>query len=307
MLSIVNPINISMRLQDLQEAATSQLFHSTRLYQAAKILEHGAFNLAASVGTPSELIHQKPGKFYYLSTTRSKVGDYTLHNYHSDGVVFNLNGDWLNQRYSAAPVDYWERSWMKTGRTSESEDRIYSTKPTIPLPKTATDLIQSIHVLYRREKMSDDDSSPRWLRKLLLAAKLKGIPIFVYDQPQAWLTQDKRKTVDLSTMIGQAEPTLPAPWPRIAKDYFKEWRELYHKDDIKSLGPDATRTMWKLQRDFHGDLTRSLAADIHNSKSKNDPALIKLLEIFRKLNINSAKEYVQYLKDKWLPKIELMQ
>jgi hypothetical protein len=295
-----------MRIHDLQEAATANLYHSTRLYQAAKILEQGAFNLAASVGTNAEFAHQKPGKFYYLSTTRSKVGDYTLHNYHTDGVIFNLNGDWLNQRYSAAPVDYWERSWMRTGRTSEAEDRIYSNKPVIPLPDPATDLIQSIHVLYQREKIRKDDNSPRWLRKLLLSAKLKGVPIFVYSQPQPWLMQDRRKTVDLSTLIGQSEPTMPAPWPRVAKDYFKEWRELYHKTDINTLSPDGKRTMWQLQRDYHGDLTRSLAADIHNSKSKNDPALVKLLEIFRKLKINSPQEYVQYLKDKWIPKIKQM-
>ncbi len=133
-----------MKIKDLLESATSNLYHSTRLYNAAKVLEQGYFKLAASVGTRSELAHQKPGRFYYLSTTRSKVGDYTLHNYHIDGVVFNLNGDWLNQRYKAAPIDYWERMWLqRDGRTSEAEDRIYSREPTIPLPDPASKLITS--------------------------------------------------------------------------------------------------------------------------------------------------------------------
>jgi hypothetical protein len=289
-----------MKISDLFEAATSNLYHSTRLYNAANVLEQGYFKLAASVGTGSELAHQKPGRFYYLSTTRSKVGDYTLHNYHIDGVVFNLNGDWLNQRYKAAPIDYWERMWLKRdGRTSEAEDRVYSQEPIIPLPDPASKLITAIHVLYESDKIKLDDDRAYWLRKLLTKAKLMGIPISVYDDPQAWLTQDQRRAVDLKSLIGRPEPKQPSPWPRIPRDWFEAWRELYHKSSKESLSPDAKRIMDRLQRDYSGDMTRSLEADIHNQKSANDSGLIKLLQIFRKLKINSAAQYVDYLKKKW--------
>jgi hypothetical protein len=289
-----------MKINDLFEAATSNLYHSTRLYNAAMVLDQGYFKLAASVGTGSELAHQKPGRFYYLSTSRSKVGDYTLHNYHIDGVVFNLNGDWLNQRYKSAPIDYWERMWLtRDGRTSEAEDRIYSREPMIPLPDPATKLITGIHVLYERDKIKPDDNRPYWLRKLLTKAKLMGIPIFVYDTPAAWLVQDRRKSVDIKTLIGLPEPAQSKPWPRMPRDWFKAWRELYHKNDADALSPDAKRLVDRIQRDYSGDQTRSLEADIHNQKSVNDPALIKLLDIFRRLKINSAREYVEYLKRKW--------
>lgn len=289
-----------MRSHELFEAAIANLYHSTRLYNAAKVLEQGFFKLAASVGTGSELAHQKPGRFYYLSTTRSKVGDYTLHNYHIDGVVFNLNGDWLSQRYKVAPIDYWERMWLKRdGRTSEAEERVFSTEPTIPLPDPPTKLITAIHVLYQGDKLDKDDTRPYWLRKLLTAAKLKGVPIHVYAEPKAWLAQDLRRTVDLKTLIGAPEPEMPKPWPRMPRDWFKSWRELYHKNDISTLSSDAKRMVDRLQRDYSGDMTRSLESDIHNQKSANDPALIKLLTIFRRLKINSAAQYVEYLKKKW--------
>jgi hypothetical protein len=288
-----------MKISDLFEAATAELYHSTRLYNAAKVLEQGYFKLAASVGTGSELQHQKPGRFYYLSTTRSKVGDYTLHTYHIDGVVFNLNGDWLNQRYKAAPVDYWEQMWLKSGRTSEAEDRIYSREPTIPLPDPATRLITGIHVLYEKDKIKPDDNRPYWLRKLLTKAKLMGIPIWVYGDPSSWLTQDRRRALDLKTLIGLPEPPQSPPWPRMPRDWFKSWRELHHKSDAAALSSDARRLVDRLQRDYSGDQIRSLEANIHNQKSSNDPSLIKLLAIFRRLRINSAKEYVDYLKRKW--------
>lgn len=289
-----------MKINDLFEAATANLYHSTRLYNAAKILEQGYFKLAASVGTGSELAHQKPGRFYFLSTTRSKVGDYTLHNYHIDGVVFNLNGDWLGHRYKVAPIDYWERMWLKRdGRTSEAEERVYSREPAIALPDPATKLITAIHVLYEKDKIKSDDNRPYWLRKLLTKAKLKGIPISVYDDPRAWLAQDQRRAINLKTLIGASEPKQPKPWPRMPRDWFKAWRELYHKSSTETLNSDAKRILDRLRRDYSGDMTRSLEADIHNQKSADDPGLIKLLAIFRKLKINSAAQYVGYLKDKW--------
>lgn len=291
-----------MKLNDLFETATSVLYHSTGLYAASKILENGYFQLTASAGTASELQFHKPGKFYYLSTTRSKVGDYTLQNYYIEGVVLNLNGDWLNHRYQAAPIDYWERSWTKkSGRTSEMEDRIYSRTPTIPLPTPVTKLITSIHVLFEIDKIkpSLDENRLVKLRKLLLNAKKLHIPIYVYKTPNDWITQNPSKRISTDGLIKLMKPKKPEPsWPRSKRDYFKDYRELYYKNDMNQLSPDAKKLMWKVYQ-YPRDLISGLEADIHNNRKIGDPGLDKLLQIFNRLGINSAKEYAAYLENKW--------
>lgn len=292
-----------MKLHDIFEAATSVLYHNTGLYSAAKILESGYFQLTASAGTSSELMFHKPGKFYYLSTTRSKVGDYTLHNYHIEGVVFNLNGDWLNHHYQSAPVDYWERSWARSGgvRTSEMEDRIYSKNPTIPLPNPPTKLITSIHILFEIDKIDPDKDENRILRlrRVLSGAKKQGIPVYVYKTPNDWLTQNPRKRIGTGSLIQLMKPEKPEkPWPRYSRDYFKDYRELFYKDNIDKLSPSAKKLMWKVYQYPH-EIKTSLEADIHNQRTKGDPGLIKLLQIFNKLSIQSPKEFAQYLDNKW--------
>lgn len=291
-----------MKLQDLLEAATDELYHFTRLSNAATILENGYFKLAASVGTGSERQLQKSSKFYYFSTTRSKVGDYTLHGYYLDGVVFNLNGRYLNTKYTSKPVDYWERMWIgRPGRSSEAEDRIYSTEPTLPIPTPATKLIDSIHVLYEIEKIKPDDPVDRllWLRKVLLGAKKLGIPVYVYPTPRDWLTQNSRKRMNTAELISKMQTQPPAKsWGRTKHDYFKVWRELYFKNKKEDLSKEANKFLYKLDV-YPRDAVSGLDADIHNARSSNDPGLVKLLKIFRQLKINSPTEYIDFLNKKW--------
>lgn len=286
-----------MRLLDLFEAASSILYHSTSLYNAAKILETKRFNLAASAGTSAEVEHQPKGTYYFLSTTRSKIGDYTLKSFYADGVVINLNGQWLNNRYKAKPIDYWGRDWNK----DEMEDRVFSRKPVLPLPKDATDLITAIHVLFRQEKLHSDDLRPYFLRKLLLNAKLLQIPIYVYNNPEKWLAQDTSKAIDPRTLVSYPEKNMPSkPYQSRLKDYLKVWRELYFKNDRKTISPEAKKILYSIQFDMYKkDEINSLSAEIHNVKTKNNEGLIKLLKIFKELNIQTAKQYVDYLADKW--------
>lgn len=291
-----------MNLIELFEAATDELYHFTRLSNAATILENGYFKLSASVGTGSERQFQKSGKFYYFSTTRSKVGDYTLHGYYIDGVVFNLNGRYLNTKYTSKPIDYWERMWAdRPGRGSESEDRVYSTEPTLPIPKPATKLIDSIHILYEIEKIKPDDQVNRlfWLRKVLFGAKKLGIPVHVYATPKDWLTQNPNKQIDLKSLVSQMSTQPPSKsWGRVKPDYFKTWRELYFKNNKGELSKDANKLLYKIDV-YSRDAITGLDADIHNAKASNDPGLNKLLKIFRQLKINSPTEYIKYLDDKW--------
>ena len=113
--------------------------------------------MTASSGTKTERDISK--QEYYLSTTRSKVGDYTLHQFHKSGLVFELNGDWFNHHYKGGPVDYWGGKLPHygpglKGRYSEMEDRVFSDEPFIPLPKNPKELIKAVHILFKPDNSS---------------------------------------------------------------------------------------------------------------------------------------------------------
>ena len=61
--------------QILDEAATAIVYHYCGTPAAAKILTSGVFQLSSVTGNQSEEQYTPPGYPYFLSTTRSKVGD----------------------------------------------------------------------------------------------------------------------------------------------------------------------------------------------------------------------------------------
>ena len=295
-----------MLVNELFESVSSIVYHSTQLYRAAQILNDSRFRLAASSGTETELALQKSNKPYYLSTTRSKVGDYTLHQFYKDGVVFVLNGDWFNYNYKGGPVDYWGRNRSRgpglKGRYSEMEDRVFSDEPYIPFPKDPTQLIKAIHILY---KPDDDTRRNQYMRILLTKAKQMGIPHHVYEDEAAFVLQDTRKAISLTSEFiqGLANPNiekLGSSWPRPVTDYLKGWREIYHAKDKASLSKEGKQAADKVL--YHlNDAYSGLGADIHNVKSTADPGLVKLIKIFKKMGISSSKQYVDAMRTKWEP------
>jgi hypothetical protein len=255
----------------IDEIVSDKIYHYTGIYNAEKIVTGRGFALTASPGTDVERAMQKGNRFYYLSTTRSKVGDYTLHNSYRTGVVFNLNGRWFNDRYKGAAVDYWESYWIAqrragvTDRGREMEDRVFSYEPTIPLPQNMGEVITSIHVLF--EEIDERFVIP--LRRLLLGAKKNGIPIFLYDDKQAFLLQDTRRTKDISSLIPDLKKIEPDAYQRQSRDSLKPYRELYHKRDREHLSKDAKKRLSNIIYDSFGDAPRSFSADIHNARTSD--------------------------------------
>lgn len=54
-----------------------------------------------------------------------------------------------------------------------------------------------------------------------------------------------------------------------------------------------------MNRGYNDDFIRTLEADIHNVKSRNNPGLHKLLQIFKKENFKTVKDFYEYLNNKW--------
>lgn len=283
----------------LTEAVSSKIYHFTSIRNAFKILKQKQFNLATSAGTSQEQLRKD--RLFYLSTSRSPSADYAIQNVYKFGAMLNLNGDWFNQRYKGKAVDYWERMWWSSaegktigGRTSEQEDRIFSDKPVIKFPENPTDVIQSVHLLVDTGK--DFERVSGQMRGILIECKKYGIPVYVYTDKNSWSVQDTRKTIPISELKPKLSGEVPAErWRQT--DWFKEWRELYHKKDYDQLSKKAKDVLYKIFT--YSDTPKSLEVDIHNMKTNITPPLARLLDIFKKLKISTAKEYVEYLKGKW--------
>jgi hypothetical protein len=202
-------------VEAIVEGATDVLYHMTSTRSAANILADGVFKLASSVGTKAEEQYAPPGRPYFLSTSRSKAGDYSR-SVGTSAVMFDLNGQWLAQRYQVKPIDYWDRAWLNNPeRTSESEDRVFSIDPEISIA-----CVTSVHALI---KTADEWRSP-YTRQVLLLAKQRGIPAFLYTDPKAWKLQDTRNAVSpqqASALLKGSVPVRKQYKP--ASSYLESW------------------------------------------------------------------------------------
>jgi predicted HTH domain antitoxin len=287
-----------MRLQELLEAATAIVYHYCGVPAAAKILTTGVFQLSSVTGNKSEEQYAPAGYPYFLSTTRSKVGDY--HRYTgSSAVMFVLDGNWLNQRYKTNPVDYWDRAWQHSNgtRTSESEDRVFSRKPEI-----AIDGVRAVHVLLKEHS---EYRSPE-VRTILITAKKRNIPAYLYTDENAWRLQDTRKAVT----PGAAAPLLkgqqqkgysPSRPPTM---YLEPWLELIYKSNKASLTPRAE----KLRHDlvYYGSRYRDedsgLGTDMSNARKPNStdyPTAVKINDYMRKNKFANTVALKNAIADKW--------
>jgi len=282
---------IGFQLPDqLDEGASSILYHYTSPMPALKILQSGEFELTSSIGSPSEAKINPQGYPYFLSTTRSKVGDYHARHPGSFAVMFVLDGNRLSQNYKVKPVDYWEGMWQSDTsgqRTRESEDRVFSKTPSIPI----AGIVKEIHQLVTDH---DEFRSPV-IRKLAIIAKVEGIPIYFYTNKESWLTQNPKDRVNVSKISksfkGQSKPGWTSRSRRITA--LEQWIELIHKKDKKELTPEANKLRFNIV--YYGsrypDEDQGLAIELTNARKPGEPErkyAAKIIDYMRKYNLNTA-------------------
>ena len=284
--------------QTLDEAATAVVYHYAGVSAAAKILTTGVFQLSSITGNQSEEKYAPPGYPYFLSTTRSKVGDY--HRYTgSSAVMFVLDGNWLNQRYKTKAVDYWERAWQHSGgdRTSESEDRVFTKTPEIPISG-----VLAVHVLIKEQH---ENRSPE-IRTILIAAKKQGIPAYLYTDETSWRLQDTRKAVS----PGAIAPILKGQQPRGYSPsrpptmYLEPWLELIYKNKKTELTPRAEKLRYYLV--YYGSRypneDSGLGTDMSNARKPNStdyPTAVKINNYMRKNKFSNTVELKNAMVNKW--------
>lgn len=279
---------------------TDNLYHVTNIQAALEMITTGKIKLTQAIGNKTELAMQHKDYRYYLSTTRSKIGDYTLTSTYQTGVVLNLDGRWIGQRYPVKPRDYWERMWLNNndGRTSEMEDRVFS--KTSEMPATP---IQTIHLLHILDSGPKNERRNQVARQLLIAAKTRGIPIFLYNDMKAYLLQDTRKALDIKDAVNTLKGSKNFSGSARKNKYLNSWLELYYKKDFNVLTDYASKLGKKIignryedNRDF------GLKNDMSNSMRPNAigyESAVKIEKIMRKHKLPDVMAFVDSMIAKW--------
>ena len=171
----------------LNEMLSSKCYHFTTLNGLLRILKTNSFLLKTDVVSDTEHWADKPRHRFFMSTTRVRNGKYGYNHFikKEDMLVrITLNGDLLNANYRGMPINWQMHSEKTRGyepnlRSAESsksramynnpdwrlaqiqpfvenEDRIFSSKPTIP---NADRYIERIDILtYISKDFVDIDS-----------------------------------------------------------------------------------------------------------------------------------------------------
>lgn len=180
----------------LMEKGSPILFHYTGISNALNMVNSGKINLTYASG--SDRRDSSKGKAYYFSMSRIRHSGYN-HGSPWDAVLFEFDGSKLGSKYQIRPVDYWGYSW-DLQRTSpiadEQEDRLFSHDQEIPLYP----YLKSINVYVRpeghRDFKEDNLKRAKFIKK---KAEENNIPCFIYNDLNAWRTNNRRKAVDLGS------------------------------------------------------------------------------------------------------------
>lgn len=306
---------------DLTEAITDIIFHYVSGYRLVNWLEKNEIILAAdfSSGRESELSGKQ--KYFFLSTTRSRLGGYHRNPARMSALV-TLDGRKLNQKYSGKPVDYWGWEFRKTAvdpKASaqekdsskgawEQEDRIFSTEPTIP---NAKDYILKIDLLLPTNRKTGEVDFTEYqydapvTQHLINLSKNANIPLVLHNNKKSWFTgSDKWHKANVSDIATSA-----------AVDDYKQNRyddnhvSQYDLRDIDALQELLTKNTEAELSDNGKDLldkmfrypdswVSTLSNIVHNNKNK--PAITgPISKVFQKYKVKSFKELLKILYTKW--------
>ena len=286
-------MRLASLLPALNEARASDdvLYHYTNIVATSKILKTNTFHLTPDGGTGADQALRGSNGSFYLSTTRHKLGGYSL--YPHRGVMLNLNGDKFTHNYKVKSVDYWgaEHGEINPAK-KEAEDRIYAHTMTIP---NATDYIRSIHFLEQDAIEDSRDFTKNIIRAVMIDAKKMGIPFFYYDNEKNFMLQ--KNPVDFPIdQLKRSEPYQKPYSPR-ERNYLLPLIELIKRpaNQAAHLSPKSKKMLYNMS--VYSDTHLSIAADLHNDKLTKHAAFVTAF--MRQQNINSPQELVQYLNEKW--------
>ena len=276
----------------LSLSASQVLFHFTGIKNATTILVGKAQLTPTVIGSDTIVKSQ-----YFLSLTRSRMGRY--HASSQQGVLFELDGKKLAQRFKFATVDYWQMTSTPQMRhdSNEMEERLLARVPELDLKPYIT----RICVLAQPSSLN-----PYSVRIFKMYARKLGIPVEFYTDSKHWRTSNKSKTVDASVLVQQPQERRKH-WPRAERRADKIFgsalrllratrnRAFNIYRDIDTLGLD--RRFRGFVTSYQRDLKPQLSAAFHNAArdhGKDRAALDRLLAEMRLVKITTPAQLAEY-------------
>lgn len=252
-----------MKIRDsfdlLEEGISPIVFHAADVDRAYSILRDDKFKLSPTVFNQYERFSHSANRFFYLSTTRSRIGNFHLHS--NRRVIFELDGRKLSQNMKGKPFNFFNDNDV-TPIVDEMEDRIISDTPEIV---GASRYIRSISLV------GDHGDGFTVLPVARIAVK-KRIPVLYYQNWQDFI--HRRNSVSGTQFIlnmGKQQ------YPTEDIGYDKYGRQRGY-DDQKENKQIAISALFKLLRTGNSNtLSRQEKAIIDNLIFAHDDAFGELL------------------------------
>lgn len=298
-----------------EEAATRSLkrfgqgvyFHYTSWRNANSIIKSNRLVLSPTIANSSEERNTTKKYSFYASFARTMQNAFFSH---IRGAVIVFDAQKLKSRYEIKPVDYWERMWLRSREVTlnpsnfvgrESEDRLFSAKPIIPLPINS---IKEVHATY--DTRED-------LPKLVAACKKLKIPVYVHRNEKTvhQLSVRAEDHVPVSEIVSLERER--AKKYRGQKPYggmrnydrnLKAILNVYHAKKYYDLTKETRSVVswWNGGDISASDFANSLSADIGNSKSLGSEGdkkkIARIILIMRKHKLDYRSLY-NYLYEKY--------
>lgn len=286
-------------LEVLQESLSRVVYHYTSTAKAVLILQQGVFKLTSSLGSQHEHALSMRGYPYFFSTTRTVQGGYHQR-VPSSGVLFQLSGDYYNQRYPSRSVDYYQDrdDHTRIGRPHEAEDRLFSRRNTLSIAG-----VSAVYIY------CNPDSEHKHLVSAAKAYHLaveRGIPAYYFEQIRDW----RRLNTSASTVPAPVSELSGLPTP-VSASGVDRWLELINATSTEQLSEPAQRQAYNLVYYVRPDNIRpddwhNLKNDISNERQPGNTSYasaVKLTDyLYQRYRTDTGVDFKRFISDlhqKW--------
>ena len=289
----------------LLERHQEDLYHATFERELLDILSDNSIKLAFVGGTLADQQMNK-GYPFFLSTMRSKYGNYARGNYENTAiqatVIIHLDGRALT---AAGYKIFWVDYWGNGPKSSEEEERIASNKDEI---KPLKNFIKDIHVYLKPEM-----TNPHLLERLHQIDDLtQNFPFPIYFYPPSEAQGFKAQRTEKA--VRHIQNIVPQPKFTAADQEHKEWLKTHNDATYNGRHSKILRTFLDIYYDkkvdtstYPGsnvmqwlmycphDAQSQIACEIHNLKSSHPPIFREFVEIMKDKGFKTVREFVEFV------------
>jgi len=281
-----------MKLSTLNEALSPEVYHFTSIVNAISILKDNRFRLSSALVSSVEQKYVKNDRYFYLSTTRSKLGNYGANNYVM--IAFVLDGTKLNHTYHGFPLEYYGKRDFRNS-PPEHEDRLSSKSPYID---NANKYIKRVDI-YLSNGALEKYTTNGYLQTLIDYANADNVKVYVYKNKDSFnASKNGIEGNEFIKSYGQNVKNDIGPnMDDVLSDALMPYVNALKGEN---LDEESTSKIIYLAKYHSDDLPSKIKSDF-NINYRTDSARI-LTQLCMKLGLKSINDIVKYLKDKYSTK-----